>query len=298
MRLPWDDVRVFLVLCRSRTMGQAAARLGVDPSTVSRRLAQLEAALDTALFDRGRDGLRPTEAAEALLPAAELVEHGIARFAHAADGLEREIAGVVRMTCPPDVADVIALPVIARLLARHPGLRVVLAPSEAMVDLTRREADIALRVVRPTRGDLVVKRGLRTRWTPAASPSLIERLGGAIDLRAAPWIGWGERLQSSPPAKWLAAHAPGEPVLRTDSLRSQISAAAAGMGVGLIPAPSLAHYGLAPLDPAGLTTSPPPGIELYLVTHRALRRVPRIAAVWEALDAHLATLEAPHRSVT
>ena len=70
------------------------------------------------------------------------------------------------------------------------------------------------------------------------------------------------------------------------------------MGVGLVPAPSLAHYGLVPLDPAGLSATPPPGIELYLVTHRALRRVPRVAALWEALDAYQATIDEARRRVT
>ncbi|HYG68111.1 MAG TPA: LysR family transcriptional regulator, partial [Anaeromyxobacteraceae bacterium] len=73
-KLHWDDVRLFLALCRSRTLGGAARTLGVDASTVSRRLVALERALAATLFDRGRDGVAPTEAAERLLPAAEEIE--------------------------------------------------------------------------------------------------------------------------------------------------------------------------------------------------------------------------------
>lgn len=288
--LPWDDVRLFLVLYRSRTMGEAATTLGVDPSTVSRRLAALEGALDTVLFDRGRDGLRPTEAAEALLPTAELVEDGVIRFAHAADGLERTVSGLVRITAPPDAADVIVLPMLARLLAQHPALEVALAPSEATLDLDRREADIALRVMRPSRGDLVVKRGLVTRFVPATSPALAARLGTVDDLEAVPWIGW-QAMGSMPPARWLAERVRRAPVLRTDSLRTQIAAAAAGLGVAVVPAPSVAHYGLVAVDTPLADGLPP--IELFLVTHRALRRVPRIAAVWAGL---LAELEAIGRA--
>ncbi|HEU4533424.1 MAG TPA: LysR family transcriptional regulator, partial [Polyangiaceae bacterium] len=156
--LPWDDVRLFLALCRSRTVGAAAGQLGVDASTVSRRLAALEQALAATLFDRGREGISPTKAAEDLLPVAEEIEAAMNRFASAAEGLEREVAGLVRVTCPPDVADMVVVPLLPELLGRHPALRVELIPGETVLDLTRREADVALRTVRPTRGDLVVTR--------------------------------------------------------------------------------------------------------------------------------------------
>src|SRR5512139_1129317 len=87
--LRWDDVRLFLALCRSRTTAHAARALGVDSSTVSRRLSALETSLSATLFERGRDGIAPTKAAEDLMPVAEEIEHAMARFANAADGLER-----------------------------------------------------------------------------------------------------------------------------------------------------------------------------------------------------------------
>src|SRR5687768_13102834 len=91
--LHWDDVRSFLALCRARTVGSAAATLRIDASTVSRRLAALEAAMDTALFDRGRDGIAPTKAAEDLLPVAEEIERAMHRFTNATEALEREVTG-------------------------------------------------------------------------------------------------------------------------------------------------------------------------------------------------------------
>lgn len=286
--LAWDDVRVFLALARARTMSDAAATLGVDPSTVSRRLVALEARLDTVLFDRGRDGLRPTHAAEALVATAEQVEEGVYAFRHAAEGLERTVAGVVRVACPPDVADVILLPVLSRLLPRHPQLRVELIPGERTVDLARREADLALRVVRPTQGDLVVKRALDARWVLVAGGPLAARLGRLDTLADLPWIGLGSGLSQTPAAQWLRAHLSGDPVLRTDSLHTQIAAASLGLGVALVPAPSVAHYGLTALDLGDTGAAATPTLALYLVTHRALRRVPRIRVVWEAALAALA----------
>lgn len=284
--MQWDDVRLFLALHRVRTVGAAARALGVDPSTVSRRLVALEEALAATLFDRGREGIAPTEAAERLLPVAEEIEAAMTRFTTAAEGLEREVSGQVRITCPADVAEVVIVPLLPRLLVRHPSLSVDLEPGETTLDLTRREADLALRTVRPARGDLVVTRLRGVTWVVAAAPGLARELGTLRHWTQAPWIGWGERLASIGPARWLARHVARAPVLRSDGLRVQVAALAAGVGIGLVPEPSLGHFGLAPvkLGP-GLREAAAelPTDSLYLVTHRALRDVPRVRVVWDLL---------------
>lgn len=290
--LAWDDVRLFLALCRARTVGSAAASLGVDASTVSRRLVLLEEAVSATLFDRGRDGIAPTEAAEKLMPVAEEIEEKMTRFTNAAEGLEREVSGLVRITCPPDVADVVVTPLLSELFARHPALRVALDPGEAVVDLTRREADIALRTVRPVRGDLVVTRLATARWTLVAAPKLARSLGTLRAWTDAPWVGFGERLSSIAPARWFAKHLRGvEPLVRSDSLSVQLAVVARGVGVALIPEPSIEHYGLAPVKLGTALRAAAaewPEDELFLVTHRALREVPRVRVVWDLLRQRLA----------
>lgn len=282
--LAWDDVRLFLALYRAPTMIEAASALKVNVSTISRRLAALEETLDCVLFDRGRDGLRATSTADDLLAAAELVEHGVAEFAHAVDGLERDVSGLVRVTCPPDVADVVLLPVLRKLWRQHPQLRIALEPAEQTMDLNRREADLALRIVRPTRGDLVFTRVLTVPWRPATSRAVAKTLGE--DVASWPWVGWGERFSSLPTCRWIASHAP-DPILRTDSLHTHVAAARGGLGVALLPLPTIAHHRLAEVPlPAG--AAEPPEDTLYLVTHRALRNVPRIRAVWDAIVDHFA----------
>lgn len=285
--LHWDDVRLFLALCRASTVGSAAAKLGIDASTVSRRLAALEQAMDVSLFDRGRDGVLPTKAAEDLLLVAEEIEQAMLRFTHAAEGLEREIAGLVRVTCPDDVAEMVVVPALRELFTRHPALRIELTPGETLLDLTRREADLALRTVRPTRGDLLVTKLLGLRWVAATAPALARELGSLRAWTDAPWIGWGERLSHIGPARWLQSHARGaEPVLRSDSLKVQLTALSSGIGVGLVPEPSVEHYGLVPVKfAAALRESAAqwPSDELFLVTHRALRDVPRVRVLWDLL---------------
>jgi DNA-binding transcriptional LysR family regulator len=185
------------------------------------------------------------------------------------------------------VADVVMVPLLPVLLGRHPALRVDIVPGEALVDLTRREADVALRTVRPVRGDLVVTRVMAVAWLPAASPKLARSLGALRAWTQAPWIGWGERSASVAPGRWLDDKLAGaEPVVRSDSLRVQLAAVTAGVGVGLVPAPSVAHFGLVPVK-LGAALRPDaaelPSDDLFLVTHRALRDVPRVRAVWELL---------------
>jgi DNA-binding transcriptional LysR family regulator len=285
--LQWDDVRLFLALCRARTVGEAAGKLGVDASTVSRRLSALEGALAASLFDRGRDGVAPTAAAEELMPVAEQIEEMMNRFASAAEGLEREVTGLVRITCPPDVAEVVIAPLLAELLREHPGLRVALDAGEPVVDLTRHEADIALRTARPERGDLVMTKLMTFRWVLAAAPQVARTLGALRAWSDAPWIGWGPRYSRIAPARWFEAHVKGvEPVVRSDSLNVQVATVASGVGVGLLPEPSIAAYDLAPVKVSTSLREAAaewPADDFFLVTHRALKDVPRVRVVWDCL---------------
>jgi DNA-binding transcriptional LysR family regulator len=275
-RLAWDDVRLFLALCRARTLGGAAAVMGVDASTVSRRLAGMEEALSAALFSRGREGIAPTEAAERLMPVAEEIEGAIARFSSEAEGLERSISGLVRIACPPDLAEVMIAPLVLELRERHAAVQIEIHPGETVLDLTRREADVALRTVRPVRGDPIVTRLGNVRWVLVATPEMARALGALRSWDDAPWVGFGERLSSLAPARWLATHARSvDPVVRSDSLTLQIALARRGVGVALIPEPSVEHYGLARVrTSAGLREAVEawPSDELFLVTHRALRQ--------------------------
>ena len=283
----WDDVRVFLALCRARTLGEAGHALGVDGSTMSRRLDALEGGLGTTLFERGRGGIAATEAALQLRPLAEEMEHVMARFAGTVENFERDVSGVVRLACPGDAAEIFVAPLLPALLRRHPRLCIDVTSGESVVDMARREADLALRTARPTSGDLVVTRLFPVRWRVAATPVLAESVGMLRAWSDVPWVGCSTQFSDTTPARWFeAALGRLEPVARADSLTMQLACVRAGLGVALFPERSIEASGLRPLKLSRrLRESAPPWPEddLFLVSHRSLRSVPRVRAVWEFL---------------
>lgn len=125
------------------------------------------------------------------------------------------------------------------------------------------------------------------RWIAAATPEVAASLGALASWNDAPWIGWGERYAGLPTARWLAEHAAGvEPVLLSDRLTTQIAAVRAGLGIALLPSPSLPYYGLVPValaEPLAAAAAAWPVDDLFLVTHNALRDVPRVRVVWDGL---------------
>ena len=288
----WDQVRVFLAVARAGQLAGAAGRLGLDVSTVSRRLDRLEAELGVHLFDRTRDGTIATAAAEAMLPAAEDMERALAQFAVAVDAIETTAEGTVRLTVPPGVADAFVAPLLARFYAKYPRVVVELDASTGYADLTRREADLALRAIRPTSGDLVAVRVVQTRALPMTSPEYAAELGRVKRWTAARWITWTAELAHIPTARWITAHAGDAPtVLRTSQFTAQLAAAASGLGVVLAAEPFRYAHRLVPLAIAPALRpawDALPFEDLWLVGHRALRTVPRVAALWDFLAVELA----------
>jgi DNA-binding transcriptional LysR family regulator len=283
----WDDVRVFLALWRARSLGQAARRLGVDISTASRRLVALEEQLGARLFERTREGLVPTHAAEVIQPAAELMESAHARVVRDVSGMETEAEGVVRISAPAGLTQEFLAPALAQLRVQHPRLRLELDASNRPVDLVRREADLALRTAPLEGADLVATKLATSRWLAAAAPALAASLGRLASWDDAPWIGWGDDMAGFHAARWLWRHVRREQVwIRSSAFPVQLAAARTGAGVLLAPEQTVTRAGLVPLTlPRRLRASAAewPVDDLWLIGSRALRDVPRVAAVWRFL---------------
>lgn len=281
----WDDVRIFLAARRHGTLGVAAVRVGLDVSTMSRRLTGLEASLGVRLFDRTRTGLLPTRAAERMTPAAEAMEAAHGRLTRDVSDLEALAEGTVRLSAAPGLADLFVAPTLVKLRAQHPKIRIELDASVRAIDLTRHEADLALRSMAPRGEELVVTKLGSARWVPVGAPALVKKLGRLESWSDAPWINWDRDLASFAPARWVARHASkAELVLRTSHFTSQLIAAETGLGLVLVPTPYLTAKRLVQARfSEGLRASVDewPSDDLWLVGHRALRDVPRVAAVWK-----------------
>ena len=143
--LRWDDLRVLLVLFRVGSLKRAAEELGVNISTASRRIDALEAAIGVRLFERTPDGTHPTVAAEELVGFAETMEYAAHGLMRGVQKLEAQVEGRVVITAPPGVVDQFLAPALVELANRHPRLSLTVVSTVGYADLTRREADIALR---------------------------------------------------------------------------------------------------------------------------------------------------------
>jgi DNA-binding transcriptional LysR family regulator len=279
----WDDVPVFLALWRKRTLSAAAASLRVNASTVGRRLSALEASLGARLFDRTPNGVSPTQAAEQLVDRALAVETAALGLAGAVSGFEVLAEGTVRLTAPPAVAEQFVAPALPRLRRRYPRLALELDASIGYADLTRREADLGLRLFRPTSGDLVAVKVADEPSIMAGSRAMKAR-EALKALGDVPWITWDASLGHLAEARWVAEQVPpAAVVLRTNSIEAQLTAVERGLGVVLVSRGLARRRGLVEVKLGKLLQAalpPRPLTSLWLVGHQALRNVPRVAAVW------------------
>jgi DNA-binding transcriptional LysR family regulator len=286
----WDDLKVLLAVLREGSFSGAAQALGVEQSTVSRRIAALEAALDATLFDRAPSGPRATELALALREHAERVEADVQSLMDLTAAHRGAVEGRVRLALTESFAVQVIIPhVLGPLRALHSRLHVDLLVSERAADLSQREADLALRFARPTQGDLVAKRLARLPMAVLGHERYLAMR--ALDARSLDWIVLDLAGTVSLDGAYLAAHLPGlEPALRTTGHLAQVAAVRAGLGVALM------TRALQRLDPGLVAPDvglpPGPTLELWLVAPRSLSQVPRVRAVWEFLEKAMPLLDA------
>ncbi len=240
MDLAWDDVRVLLALLRTRSLAGAGKTLGVDRSTMSRRVAALEKALGAKLFLRTREGLRPAAAAERLRAQAEKVEAEIRAFTQAATAREDRASGVVRVATTEALAAFLVQRGLLDLRREHPDVIVELMGANRPVDIARGEADIALRVVPLKEAALKVRCVARMGFGLFASPSYLRARGtprNEADLEGHDVLVPGGDLAMLPESKWLASRPGVRVVFRSSSMPAIVAACAAGHGLSVLTRP-------------------------------------------------------------
>ena len=208
----WDDLRYFLAFARAGSMQAAAKALGVNQSTVQRRIAALEERVGRPLIERHFGSYRLTELGEQLRPAAEGVEAAAAAFERHRAACDKGLTGTVRLTCGSGVASRLRrTPLIDAFHARYPGLRFELVSSDRFLDLSKGEADIAIRLGEPKDEALVGRKIADASWSVYASRAYVERHGrphNAEDLNNHLIIGCDGPIANYPGARWLRSMAP------------------------------------------------------------------------------------------
>lgn len=283
MALAWDDLRLFLAAWEAGTLSGAAAELGLAQATLSRRVALFEDQLGHVLFERTRRGLVPTPAARALHPHALVMAATAREAAAAVQGLSEAPAGEVRIAVPPGAAVDVLHDLVPRVAAVAPAVRLCILADNRMRDLVRHEADIALRSWPPETGELVVRRLPAFAMGVFASPALAARLGPRPAVAELPFVQWSDELAHIPQARAVEGWLGGRPAaLRANSFHVLREAARLGLGCMLMPRFQGERAGLVGIDlpmPPGLAAGAP----VYLVMPRALRRLPRVRVVADAV---------------
>jgi DNA-binding transcriptional LysR family regulator len=278
----WNDLRYILALSRGRTLTAAARLLGVDDTTVARRLAAAQEMIGVRLYQRLANGtLELTASGERVALQAERIECEISALCVGLSGTDDMVCGTVRVTSVPIIVNHVLIPAAQTLLKRHPELHLEFVGDARDFSLTRREADLALRLGRPkTGGTKVTARRVGTvQYDVYASASCSAR-----DAKSMPWVTYDEAMAHLPQARWIARTALGNDeriaALHVNDAEAVLEAVIAGAGRSLLPC-VVADADSRLRRLGGKRRIPALSRELWLLTHSELRRLGRIEAVVE-----------------
>jgi DNA-binding transcriptional LysR family regulator len=286
----WDDLHVFLVLHRSKTFAAAARTLAIDATTVSRRLARLEEQLGARLFQRTPDALVPTRAAASIVDNVENMERQAGRVASQVAGRDALVEGVVRIAATPHFARSFLFPRLAPLSTKYPDLQIEIVVSAGRADLTRQEADLALRFSFAGAGapaetsshvEIQSRRLMPISISAYASREYIARAGrpkNAHALKGHDIVLPNDDSPSTPAHAWVErVRSLGRAKLRVD-FSSMAAAVSSGYGVGALAGIYAAEFpNLVRITPPDVVDSR----ELWILMPRDLVRVARVRVVWD-----------------
>lgn len=273
----WEDLRHFAALARESTLSAAARHLGVDHATVARRIVALEAALGLKLVDRRPRTYALTPDGTRIAALAARMETEAFAVDRAARAKTSGLAGEVAVSAPPLVASALIAPRLGELRTRHPEICLRLIGEKRSASLSRREADLVLRLSRPAEQSLVVRRIGTLSFALYGAPDYLARRSAA-DYE---FIGYDENLEQVPQQQWLSALAGSRTiVLRSDDIAAHHAAARAGVGLAALPR----FLGDGDRSLAAVAVKAKPvAREVWLAVHRDLRGAPAVRAVMDFL---------------
>ena len=286
-----DDLALLLGLTRAPTLAEAAARLGVDASTVFRSLQRIEKRVGRRLFERDRNGYRAGDLTLQLAAHAERIEGELEAARSQLASSDERVSGLVRVTTTDTLLYGLVMPVLNELLALHPNLRLDLDASNELASLTRRDADIALRATKRPPEHLVGRKLGVVRVAVFAHRGMARVKGGARrtatleELAALPWAVPDAASPEHPSVRWRRKHLPKvTPRFELHSVLAVMEAVAAGLAVGIVPLfLARAYAGVVPLTDVLDECE----VDLWLLAHPESRHLRRIAVVVAALAQHV-----------
>ncbi len=283
----WDLLAAYLAVVRTGSLSSAARKLGLSHPTVRQRIERLEARVGGPLFTRSMSGLVPLEGHEALTAEAEAMEAAAHAFARHASADPRALSGRVRISAPSVFAVERIPPALAGLRYDHPGIEIELAVTNAVEDLLRRDADIAVRLTEPQQQALVARKVEPVRLGFYAARGRMADLVEGWDfhmLCESGLIIGQDRLRTIEASLIrLNMPVPSRFALRTDDDLAQLAAIRAGVGVGICQSAIAEAEGFVPVSREVSTELP-----VWLVAHEGQIGVPRVRAVFDRLIAELA----------
>jgi DNA-binding transcriptional LysR family regulator len=288
-QLDWNDIRFFLAVARRRTLARAAAALGVDQTTVGRRLASLEARLGVSLFTRSAGVFQPSRAGRGVLEAAERMEEAARELHSGAAGAE---IATVRVATTESMAGAFIVPAVRSLRTSHPHIQVTVTTGWAQVDLRKGEADLAVRLVRPTDPRLACRKLADFRLRLYASRAYLSGRAPPTTLAGESLISYEEALP--PGNRHPFARLPMEGaslVLLSNSQHVLVAAAAAGVGIVQLPS----FIGEAQPELVRVFPEVEEAYSVWLVLPQANRRIASVRAVSEAIAAEFRRRREPGR---
>ncbi|PKB14813.1 LysR family transcriptional regulator [Novosphingobium kunmingense] len=273
----WSDYQAFLAIARAGQLAKAAQALGVDATTMGRRLRRLEARLGATLFEQSREGQVPTEAGEALLVQVEAMARAAAAIGEG--GGTAALAGAVRISVPEGLGGWFLPPRVPAFAQAYPYLTLDLVANSGLLSLTKREADVAVTLSRPKAGPVIARKLADYALRLYASPAYLAQRGQprrAVDLALGHrLIGYIPDLLYDPALNYLGEIHPGLEVrLRSSSINAQHRLIAAGAGIGVLPC------FIGDADGSLVTVLPERRItrSFWLVTHKDTHNLARVRA--------------------
>lgn len=234
--MDWDDLRIFLAVARTDSLSGAGKRLKIDPATVGRRIARLEEAMGARLFAKSPQGYALTEEGTRLLSHAERAESAMEGAREALSGPEG-LSGQIRIGAPDGCANYLLPQVLAAICDANPGLEVQIVALPRVFNLSKREADMAIAVSRPTAGRLTVQKLTDYRLHLAAHPDYLSQhpaIQSADDLKAHRLIGYIPDMIFDKELDYLTEIGAGHLPLASNSVSVQLNWLRCGAGVGIV----------------------------------------------------------------